>query len=174
MNKNVFIGLGSNLGERQQHLAWAIDQLDQVEQVKVTRCSSIYETAPMGSTPEEKIEAQPDYLNAVCHLETALPAETILEILLDLEQRSGRVRTGVRNSPRTLDLDLLLYGDKVINTANLCVPHPRMHNRAFVLYPLMEIAPQQVIPGIGQVDTLIKKVETQGIRKITDQISLTN
>lgn len=168
MPETAYIGMGSNLGERRQQLSWAVEQLAASDQIKVTRCSSIYETAAMGDFPAGDKHQQPDFLNGVCEIETNLTARLLLNQLLDIEKQSGRVRTGQRNGSRTLDLDLLLYGDEVIDATDLCVPHPRLHNRAFVLYPLLEIAPQLEVPGKGRVDDLIKKVGAQEIKKIAD------
>lgn len=170
MSETVYIGMGSNLGERQQQLSWAIKKLANTDQIKLTQCSSVYESAPIGDFPDDDIGKQPDFLNAVCQIETNLPARTLLDQLLDIEKQSGRVRTDQRNDSRTLDLDLLLFGDYVINTADLCVPHPRLHNRAFVLYPLLEIAPQLEVPGKGRVDSLIKNVGSQEIKKLPERI----
>jgi 2-amino-4-hydroxy-6-hydroxymethyldihydropteridine diphosphokinase len=165
MASDVFIGLGSNLGERQQQLRWAVKHLDGIDGVKVTLCSSLYETAPLGNFSDDDIGDQPDFLNAVCQVDTALSAEQLLTVMLDLETQAGRSRNGGRNSPRTLDLDLLLYGDQVIQSGQLTLPHPRLHNRAFVLYPLLEIAPLLTIPGKGRADKFINNVESQAIKK---------
>jgi 2-amino-4-hydroxy-6-hydroxymethyldihydropteridine diphosphokinase len=122
-------------------------------------CSSLYRTAPVG-----KLD-QPDFVNAVALLATALSPRELLEELLAMEARHGRVR-GERNGPRTLDLDVLLWGDRVIYEPGLEVPHARMHERAFVLLPLAEISPGVVIPGRGSVDELAARFGNRSVRRI--------
>jgi 2-amino-4-hydroxy-6-hydroxymethyldihydropteridine diphosphokinase len=131
----AYVGLGSNLDDPETQVRQAFDELDRLSQTRVLRKSSLYRTAPIGH------EAQPDFVNAVAQLETALPAERLLAELQAIEKAHGRER-GFRNAPRTLDLDLLLFGDAKLSSPQLTVPHPRMHERAFVLAPLLEIAPQ--------------------------------
>ena len=131
----AYVGIGSNLDDPRAQVLGAFDELDRLPHTRVVRKSSLYRTAPLG------YEAQPDFVNAVAQLETGLPAERLLAELQALEQRHGRSR-GFRNAPRTLDLDLLLFGDARLSLPQLTVPHPRMHERAFVLEPLLEIAPQ--------------------------------
>lgn len=128
----VHIGLGANLGERRETLRAAVAALGELGAVRA--CSALWETAAVGAV------GGPDYLNAAVALETDLDPATLLDGLLDLERRFGRVRT-VRDAPRTLDLDVLLWGGRVIDDERLVVPHPRLHERAFVLLPLAEIAP---------------------------------
>ena len=130
----AYVGIGSNLDDPRAHVTSAFDELDQLPQTRVVRKSSLYRSAPVGYA------AQPDFVNAVAQLETALPAERLLDELQRLEARHGRTRS-FTNAPRPLDLDVLLYGDLRIATRALQVPHPRMHDRAFVLEPLLEIAP---------------------------------
>jgi len=137
----AYIGLGSNLGNREANVRSAVSHLDSWEGVRVVALSSLYETEPIGPV-------QPDYINAVCAVETTLSARQLLHALLTIEARHGRKRS-IRWGPRTLDLDLLLYGDAVINEHDLVVPHPRMHKRRFVLEPLCEIAPDVVHPVFG-------------------------
>jgi 2-amino-4-hydroxy-6-hydroxymethyldihydropteridine diphosphokinase len=170
MSELVYIGLGSNLGERQQHLSWAVNKLASYEKITVTKCSSVYETAAIGNFPAADKDQQPDFLNAVCQLETTLSTQELLDQLLAVEKQAGRVRTELRDEPRTLDLDLLLYGDQVINSDNLCVPHPRLHQRAFVLCPLLELSPKLSVPGKGPVKNLIKNVGDQEITKLPTKI----
>jgi len=134
VNDRVFVGLGSNLDNPRQQLALAILALKQSPNLEVVRCSSFYETAPVGGPP------QPDFINAVVELKTSLSPEALLDLLQMIEQQQGRVRT-VKNGPRTLDLDLLLFGQVVMQTERLTLPHPRYHEREFVLKPLQEIAP---------------------------------
>lgn len=138
----AFVGLGSNLDLPRQHLEDAIDALDAIPRTRVLRCSSFYRTAPVGFAD------QPDFINAVAIVETRLTPRELLDALLTIEQVHGRVRREP-NGPRTLDLDLLLYGAVVHHEDGLTVPHPRMHERAFVMVPLAEIAPGAEIPGHG-------------------------
>ena len=123
------------------------------------RCSSLYRTAPVG------LVDQPDFINAVCEIDTDLPAQDLLHALLEIERTHGRVRD-VIGGPRTLDLDLLLYGDLVCHDASLTLPHPRLHERAFVLYPLVELAPALRIPGHGPVDKLLAACAGQAIERL--------
>ena len=124
--------------------------------------SSLYRTRPVGPVD------QPDYINAVAVLATGLSAEALLDALQALEARHGRVRGAERWGARTLDLDLLLYGDAVIASQRLRVPHPRMCQRAFVLYPLAEIAPKDLsIPGFGPLSTLLERVPESGVDRLT-------
>ena len=132
----AFIGLGANLGDAAAALRGATERLDHLPGTRLTRCSRIYRSAPVDAEG-------PDYLNAVAQVETALAAPDLLAELQRLEQEAGRERP-YRNAPRTLDLDLLLYGHGRIESARLTVPHPRMRERAFVLVPLAELAPQRV------------------------------
>lgn len=129
----VFIGLGSNLGDRQEHLRAALRELAEAGDIRVLACSSFHETDPVGGPP-----GQPRYLNAVAELVTELGPRALLERLFEVEQRHGRERS-VRHGPRTLDLDLLVYRERIIDEPDLCVPHPRMWERAFVMEPLAEI-----------------------------------
>jgi 2-amino-4-hydroxy-6-hydroxymethyldihydropteridine diphosphokinase len=138
----VAIALGSNLGDRRAHLAWAIEQLGAI--LADIRASSIIETEPVGVD-----EPQPPYLNAVVVGEATLPPEALLAALLEMEQKRGRRRPSFR-APRTLDLDLILYGDTVLDTPALILPHPRFREREFVLRPLAEIAPAWRDPVTGK------------------------
>lgn len=136
----VFIALGSNLGDRAGHVRAALRELSEAGDVRVLRCSSLHETPPVGGPP-----GQPAFLNAAAELATYLPPRELLARLLAIEARHGRVR-GVRNGPRTLDLDLLIYRDEFIDEPGLCVPHPRMWEREFVLAPLREICDLAALP----------------------------
>jgi 2-amino-4-hydroxy-6-hydroxymethyldihydropteridine diphosphokinase len=147
----AYVALGANLGDRLANIQAALDALGRIGVVRER--SSIYETAPVGVT------AQPPYLNAVAALETELAPRVLLANLLRIEHERGRVRS-FPNAPRTLDLDLLLYDDLVLDEERLTLPHPRMHERAFVLVPLRELAPDLVVPGAGRtVSQLMRAIE---------------
>jgi 2-amino-4-hydroxy-6-hydroxymethyldihydropteridine diphosphokinase len=135
----AYVALGANLGDAQATVRWALAQLGVQQQCRLLASSSLYRSAPVDATG-------PDFVNAVAVLETSLSAHQLLHILQALEQAAGRVRS-YRNAPRTLDLDLLLYGSSQLNTPELQVPHPRMMERAFVLRPLAELAPDLVPPA---------------------------
>ena len=139
----AYVGVGSNLNDPRAQVLQAFTELDGLPNTRVVRKSSLYRSAPMGHA------AQPDFVNAVAQVETGLPAERLLAELQAVEARHGRERS-FPNAPRTLDLDLLLYGTARIASPALTVPHPRMHERAFVLKPLLEIAPQ--LPFTAQLD----------------------
>jgi 2-amino-4-hydroxy-6-hydroxymethyldihydropteridine diphosphokinase len=136
----VFLGLGSNLGDRSGHIARALAELE--TEGRFTGVSSVYETEPVGFTD------QPSFLNVVARLETTRSAEALFQRIRAVEAGAGRVRT-FRNAPRTLDVDILLYGDSRLHTDVLTIPHPRMRDRPFVLVPLLEIDPDLVEPGSG-------------------------
>ena len=155
----AFVGLGANIGEPETQVLRAIEALAKVPGTRVVAASSLYRSAPVG------VGAQPDFVNAVARIETSLSARALLAELLAAEARSGRTRA-FPGAPRTLDLDLLLYGDLVIAEPGLVVPHPRMHERAFVLAPLAEIAPEVAIPGKGRALTLLARLGNQKIVKI--------
>ena len=152
-----YVGLGSNLGDRAANLAAARQQLN--EAGRLVARSSIYETAPWGVDP-----GQPDYLNQVVSLATPLPPADLLEVLLTIELGLGRVRT-TPGGPRLIDLDLLLYGDQVIDEPGLTLPHPRMCERAFVLAPLAEIAPDVTHPVNGlSIRALNARLDQRGVQ----------
>lgn len=154
----AYVGLGANLGDTAQALAGALKALGALPQTTLTRTSATYRTAPIDSHG-------PDYLNAVAALQTHLSPEELLSHLQRVELAGGRARP-YRNAPRTLDLDLLLYGESCIDTPSLTVPHPRMHARAFVLVPLADVAPAGlVIPGRGTLQGLLAGVSDQRIQK---------
>jgi 2-amino-4-hydroxy-6-hydroxymethyldihydropteridine diphosphokinase len=155
----AFIGLGANLGDPQAQVRRAVAALGELPRTRLLAASSLYRSAPVS------VAAQPDFINAVAKIETGLGARELLEELLTAEARFGRERP-FPGAPRTLDLDLLLYGDRVIEEPGLVVPHPRMHERAFVLMPLAEIAAEASIPGKGSVRTLLAACRNQEIRKI--------
>ncbi len=153
---SAFIGVGSNLDEPVSRVRGALVELDRLPATRLSRCSSLYRTAPVGY-PD-----QPDFINAVAAIETGLDPQRLLAALLEIEQRHGRVRS-LRDAPRTLDLDVLLYGDRVIEEQGLSIPHPRMHQRAFVLVPLAEIVPGILIPGRGRAAELLAKIAIDGV-----------
>ena len=155
----AWVGIGANLGDARANVLDALDRLQRLAGVRLLRASSLYRTAPIDSSGD-------DYVNAVAEVDTSLGAHALLAQLHGIEQAHGRERP-YRNAPRTLDLDLLLYGDEVIDEAPaLTVPHPRMHERAFVLAPLAELAPALAIPGRGRVADLLPAVADQAIERI--------
>lgn len=163
----AYIGLGSNLGDRLGYLQTAVARLHDMAGVRVTRVSRIYETAPVG------VIDQPDFLNLVAEVRTVLSPEAVLDVLLSVERSLHRVRL-VRWGPRTIDLDLLLYGEETINLSSLTVPHPRMTERAFVMVPLGELAGNHRIPGTdATVDEWIARLPVdEGIRPFDGRIAL--
>ena len=155
----AWVGIGANLGDARANVEDALARLARLPGVRLLRASSLYRTAPIASSGG-------DYVNAVAEVDTAIPAHELLAQLHGIEQAHGRERP-YRNAPRTLDLDLLLYGDEVIADAPaLLVPHPRMHERAFVLAPLAELAPGLQIPGRGRVADLLPLVADQAIQRM--------
>ena len=153
------IGLGANLGDVAVAIEHALLALDALPATQLLRRSKLYRTPAWGMT------AQPDFINAAAVLSTTLTASDLLAELLRIEREAGRDRDAQseRWGPRALDLDLLLYGEAVIAQAGLCVPHPYLHQRAFVLVPLAEIAADALVPGQGRVDALLAAVDAQGI-----------
>ncbi|MHB0912563.1 MAG: 2-amino-4-hydroxy-6-hydroxymethyldihydropteridine diphosphokinase [Armatimonadota bacterium] len=135
----MFLGLGSNLGDRAENIREAVDRLGALPGVRVVRVSSLYETAPVGLTD------QPDFINAAVEVETDLPPCRLLDAILEIERSMGRVRD-VRWGPRVVDIDILIYDEVECATPELTLPHPRMMERAFVMAPLAEIAPELVLP----------------------------
>ncbi|HEY4069140.1 MAG TPA: 2-amino-4-hydroxy-6-hydroxymethyldihydropteridine diphosphokinase [Burkholderiaceae bacterium] len=158
----AFIGLGANLGEARTALDTAVRALAALPETTLHECSSVWHSAPIDASG-------PDYLNAVVLVETALSPLALLAALQRIELEHGRERP-YRNAPRTLDLDLELYGDELIATPALTVPHPRLHERAFVLRPLAELAPGLQIPGRGGLDALLDAVAGQRIERL-DKLS---
>ena len=150
----AFVGIGSNLGEPERQIAAALEQLAAEDGIELVAASALRETEPVGYLD------QPRFLNGAAQLETALPPRELLERLLEIESRLGRVRgAGPRFGPRTIDLDLLVYGDEIIDEPGLTVPHPRLWERRFVLEPLAELAPGLDIPGLGPVQALLAELE---------------
>lgn len=157
----AYVALGSNLGEPRQRILDAMAALDALPRTRVLLRSHLYRTPPWG------VLEQPAFVNAVVQLETALAPHALLDALLMLEQAAGRVR-GVRNGPRTLDLDLLHMDDVQLEDARLSLPHPRIAERAFVLLPLADVAPGLVLPGQGCVRELLAAVDTQGCERLAE------
>jgi 2-amino-4-hydroxy-6-hydroxymethyldihydropteridine diphosphokinase len=155
----VFVGLGSNLADPQTQVLQAMRELDALPQVRVVKRSSLYRSAPVGYLE------QPDFINAVVQLETTLPPRDLLEALLKLELQCGRTREFL-NSPRTLDLDVLLYDELQHHEHGLTIPHPQMHLRAFVLQPLLEIAPDCIIPGVGAAAEMALRCAGQELERV--------
>jgi len=155
----AFIGLGSNLAGPLVQVRQALVELDSIPGTRVTARSSFYRTSPVG------LLEQPDFINAVASVRTTLKPLALLAALLAIENRHGR-RRSMRNAPRTLDLDLLLYGEQVLGQDGLSLPHPRLHERAFVLAPLAEIAPDAMVPGRGRVQDLLAQVNCNGVSRI--------
>jgi 2-amino-4-hydroxy-6-hydroxymethyldihydropteridine diphosphokinase len=146
----AFVGLGSNLGDREAVIRAAVAELDATPGVTLVAVSSLIDTEPVGNVE------QPRFLNGVAALETSLSARELLALLLAVEARFGRDRAAAPvHGPRTLDLDLLIYGEAEIDEPGLRIPHPRLHERAFVLGPLAELAPALEVPGKGAIQTLL-------------------
>ena len=148
----AFVGIGSNLGDREIHLRTALEALAAEEGIEVVGVSRLRETEPVG--PVE----QGPFLNGAVQVATELPPRELLARLLNIEERLGRVR-GERFGPRTIDLDLLVYGDEIVDEPGLTVPHPRLHERRFALEPLAELSPALVVPGCGPVSALLAELE---------------
>ena len=150
----AYVGLGSNLGDRAAMLSAALEQLAAEPEISLVAVSGFRETDPVGITD------QPRFLNAAAAVDTELPARELLDRLLAVEGRLGRTRTGPRFGPRTIDLDLLLYGDAVIVEQGLQVPHPRLHERLFALEPLAELDAAMVVPGRGPLAGIIAGLQS--------------
>ena len=148
----AYVGLGANLGQREETLREAVRILDRAPDVDVIAVSELRETEPVGPI------AQPPFLNGAVALETALSARELLELLLDVERSLGRIREE-RWGPRVVDLDLLLYGDDVVDEPGVEVPHPRLHERRFALEPLAELDPELELPGRGRVSDLLAALD---------------
>ena len=155
----AYVGLGANVGEPRRQLQAALQEISELPGTRITATSGFYRSAPVGCLE------QPEFLNAVVELDTQLPPGLLLDSLLAMEIDHGRDRP-FPGAPRTLDLDLLLYGDSTIDSSRLTVPHPRMHQRAFVLMPLTEIAPQAAIPGHGKASQLLAGCADQFVQRI--------
>lgn len=157
------VGLGANLGDSARTLAEGLTALGDLPQTQLLRASRLYRTPAWGVTE------QPDFINAAAVLETSLSPRALLTAMLQIERAAGRVRRddgSDRWGPRTLDLDLLLYADQVIDEPGLRVPHPHLHERAFALLPLVEIAPETVIPGIGPARDALAAIASDTIQPL--------
>src|SRR5438093_3605234 len=150
----AYVGLGANLGDREAMLRSALEQLRAEPGVRVTAVSTFLDTAPVG------VVDQPRFLNAAAAVETDLGARGLLVRLLGIERRLGRTREGTRFGPRTIDLDLLLYGDEQIDEPGLQIPHPRLQERLFALQPLAELDPELVVPGRGLLADLVAGLQS--------------
>jgi 2-amino-4-hydroxy-6-hydroxymethyldihydropteridine diphosphokinase len=150
----AYVGLGANLGDRAATMRAALEQLAAEPDVELVAVSAFRETEPVGITD------QPRFLNAAAALDTELRPRELLDRLLGIERRLGRTRTGPRYGPRTIDLDLLVYGDEQIDEPGLQVPHPRLHERLFALEPLTELEPQLVVPGLGPLAEIVAGLQS--------------
>lgn len=162
---DAYIGIGSNLDDPVKRVRGAMQALARLPMTRVRALSGLYQTRPWG------LLAQPDFINAVAWLETELTAGQLLDELLGIERRSGRVRDGQRWGPRVIDLDVLAFGAQVIAEPGLDVPHPRIAERAFVLAPLAELNAGLELPGLGVVSDLLARVDVQGCRRLPDSAS---
>lgn len=161
------VGLGANLNDPVAQVEYALGELDRLPDTRLVARSNLYASAPVGYVD------QPDFVNAVAQVETALAPRALLAALLDIEQRHGRARS-FRNAPRTLDLDLLLYGAARFHEDGLALPHPRMHTRAFVLVPLLEIAPDATIPGRGRAADWLAACRDQSLAHLPPPAAVVN
>lgn len=153
MPVKAWVGLGGNLGDSVKLLQSALSRLGACQEIDLLRASCFYRSPPWGLT------GQPDFINAVAELETALGPEPLVDCLQDIEKRLGRVRDGERWGPRHIDLDLLTYQDLILESDKLKLPHPRMHERAFVLAPLLELEPEFEIPGMGPARQCLDRLD---------------
>ena len=158
----AYVGLGANLGSPVDALRQAVVAICALPETSLEAVSSPYRTAPLEASG-------PDFINAVAALRTRLAPEVLLQHLLAIEQVHGRERP-YRNAPRTLDLDLLLYGDSLVNTPSLILPHPRLHQRQFVLVPLLELDPQLQIAGLGTLRDLSRALNDQAIERLDESL----
>ena len=163
ITRDVWIGLGSNLGDSLELIRSALRRLDRSSGIKVIRASAAYGTKPLG------VGEQPDFINGVAELEVTLSPTELLEHLLELEYQMGRRRFGSTPQARCIDLDLLLFGDQVLNSHQLTLPHSRMHQRAFVLAPLNDLCPGLEIPGQGSVFACLEAVGDQVVECLSDE-----
>lgn len=155
----AFVALGSNLEDPGQQIGRGLLEIAGLPATRLARASSLYRSDPVG------YRNQPEFVNAVAAVETSLAPRALLEQLLEIERAHGRVRQ-FANAPRTLDLDIILYGDLALQEPGLAIPHPRMHERAFVLVPLVEIAPDVVVPGRGRARDLLRGVDAGSVTRL--------
>ena len=161
--RRCVLTVGSNMGDRMGSLQGAVNSLADTPEVWLTAVSPVYETEPVDAPPESK-----KFLNAVILIDTTLSARTLLDRCLAVEDAFDRERTGVKGEPRTLDVDLIVVGDRRADEPDLTLPHPRAHERAFVLAPWHDVEPDAEIPGHGAVKTLLEQVGDQGVTKRED------
>ncbi len=160
----AYLGIGSNLGDRMEYLKEAVRLLDEEEGIRIARVSPVYETVPVGGPP------QGDYLNAAILVETSIEPRELMDACLAIEKSLGRVRKEHRG-PRTIDIDILLYGARVISEGNLVVPHPNIAERGFVLWPLADIAPDAIHPVLRTtIQELRDRIGSEGVRVRTDLV----
>lgn len=159
MNHRAFVALGSNLEDPQHQVLRALAELDSLPETRVIAKSALYRTAPLG------YDNQPDFINAAAEVSTTLEPVALLRALLALETAHGRERP-FPNAPRVLDLDLLLYDDLELHDPELTLPHPRLHERGFVLFPLADIAADVIVPGQGKVRDLLRSLPEQGVERL--------
>lgn len=159
--ERAYIGIGSNLQQPAEQVRQAIGALHQLPNSQFIMASRLYRSKPMGPSD------QPDYVNAVAAVDTTLSALELLDALQGIEAEQGRVRDGQRWGPRVIDLDLLLYGEKTLSTTRLVVPHPGLHQRSFVLYPLYDIAPALIVPGQGPLAELVARIDADDLEPLT-------
>lgn len=155
----AYIALGANLKNPAQQVLAGFEELAMLPDTRLAGTSSLYRSAPVGYAD------QPHFVNAVAAIETALSPRALLDALLAIERRYGRVRD-FPNAPRTLDLDIALYGEAEVHEPGLTIPHPRMHERAFVVVPLAEIAPDAIVPGRGRVRDLLEAVDRAALERL--------
>ena len=160
--RTAYIGIGSNLEDPLRQVLDARDALDALPELRLRAFSPLYRNPALGPGP------QPDYVNAVAIVETRLEPLELLAVLQAIESRHGRLREGTRWLPRTLDLDILVYGDRTIEAEGLRVPHPRMGERAFVLRPLHDLAPDLEVPGLGSVAALLSAVSQSALAPVDE------
>lgn len=163
--RRVVIGLGSNLGDRMSNLQGAVDALADTPNVWVTGISPVYETTPVDCPPDAET-----FLNVIVLADTTLSAHRLLDRAQAVEDAFGRVRTGVQNAPRTLDVDLIAVGDRRSDKPELILPHPRAHERAFVLQPWLDLEPDAQVPGVGAVADLLAAADTTGVQRRDDLV----
>jgi 2-amino-4-hydroxy-6-hydroxymethyldihydropteridine diphosphokinase len=157
----AYVALGSNLGNPRQQVLDAMAALAELPGTRVTQRSALYRTPPWG------VLEQPPFVNAVVELETSLPARALLQHLLLIEQQAGRIRAE-RNGPRTLDLDLLHVEGTLLDSESLTLPHPRLAERAFVLLPLNDVAPDLCVPGLGHVSELLARLDIADCERLLE------